>query len=321
MDADASRQMWQSGDRSPRRTATCEHGAGDTHGGRVAGIMTLTVKLQDAPIGAEVTGVDLAGPVDAVVADEIRTALCRHAVLVFRDQAMSPEAQVSLTRQLGEPEVHVLSDFTLPGMPEVFIVSNMRENGKPVGAVNAGQYWHSDLSYTARPTFASMLHARQVPAGRGETMFASMVRACETLPAGIRERIDGCRAVHDYALAYETVFADNPDRTLTPEQAAGVPPVVHPVVRTQIETGRRALYVNPGFTRRIMEMEAEESRETLRALFAHATVADNVYTHHWRNGDFVMWDNRVTMHKALSNYTDGDVRHLLRTSVRGEVPV
>ena len=282
--------------------------------------MTLTIRLQDAPIGAEVTGVDLSGSVDSVVAAEIRAVLCEHAVLVFRDQAMSPEAQVSLTRQLGEPEVHVLSDFTLPGMPEVFIVSNVRENGKPVGAVNAGQYWHSDLSYTTRPTFASMLHARQVPAGRGETMFASMVRACETLPAGVRERIDGCHAVHDYALAYETVFADNPDRTLTPEQAAGVPPVTHPVVRTQFETGRRALYVNPGFTRRIVEMEAEESRETLHALFAHATGADNVYTHYWRNGDFVMWDNRVTMHKALSNYTDGDVRHLLRTSLRGEVP-
>ena len=283
--------------------------------------MTLTVKLRDAPIGAEVTGVDLAGPIDAVVADEIRTMLCEHAVLAFRDQEMSPRAQVSLTRQLGEPEVHVLSDFTLPGMPEVFIVSNVRENGKPIGAVNAGQYWHSDLSYTARPTFASMLHARQVPAGRGETMFASMVRAHETLPAGIRSRIDGCRAVHDYALAYETAFADNPDRTLTPEQAAGVPPVVHPVVRVQLETGRKALYVNPGFTRRIIEMEAEESRETLGALFAHATAADNVYTHHWRNGDFVMWDNRVTMHKALSNYSDDEVRHLLRTSVKGEVPV
>ena len=293
----------------------------DKRGPRVKGIMTLTVNLRDAPIGAEVTGVDLAGPVDARVADEIRTALCEHAVLVFRDQAMSPEAQVSLTRQLGEPEVHVLSDFTLPGMPEVFIVSNVRENGKPVGAVNAGQYWHSDLSYTARPTFASMLHAKQVPPGRGETMFASMVHAFETLPTDVRERVDGCRAMHDYALAYETAFAGNPDRTLTPEQAAAVPPVVHPVVRAQIETGRRALYVNPGFTRRIVEMEAEESRETLGALFMHATAADNVYTHHWRNGDFVMWDNRVTMHKAISNYTDGDVRHLLRTSVKGEVPV
>ena len=279
------------------------------------------VKPQDAPIGAEVTGVDLAHPGDASVADEIRTALCEHAVLVFPTQELSPEAQVWLTRQLGEPEVHVLSDFTLPGRPEVFIVSNVREGGRPVDAINAGQYWHSDLSYTTRPTFASMLHAKQVPLGRGETMFASMVRACETLPEDIRERIAGCRAVHDYALAYETVFADNPDRTLTPEQAAGVPPVEHPVVRVQVETGRKALYVNPGFTRHIVRMDAQESRETLDALFAHATAADNLYTHQWRHGDFVMWDNRVTMHKARSNYTDGDVRHLLRNSVKGEVPV
>ena len=283
--------------------------------------MTLAVELQDAPIGAEVTGVDLGRPVAAGVAGEIGARLREHAVLVFRDQRMSPEAQVALTRQLGEPEVHVLDDFTLPGMPEVFVVSNVRRDGKPVGAVNAGQYWHSDLSYTAQPTFASMLHAREVPAGRGETVFAGMVRAYETLPADVGKRIDGRRAVHDYTLAYETVFADNPDRMLTPEQEAAVPPVAHPVVRTQVRTGRKALYVNPGFTRRIVGMEAEESRELLDLLFARATDAANLYTHRWRKGDFVMWDNSVTMHRALANYADGDVRHMLRTSVKGEAPV
>ena len=283
--------------------------------------MTLTTVPASASLGAEATGIDLGGPIDSDTAEEIRVALCRHGVLVFREQEVSPEAQVALTRWLGEPEVHVLSDFSLPGMPEVFIVSNVRRNGRPVGAVNAGQYWHSDLSYTARPTFASMLHARRVPPGRGETMFADMVRAWETLPSETRTRLEGCRAVHDYALAYETVFAGNPDRTLTPEQARKVPPVEHPVVRIQPETGREALYVNPGFTRRIVELDEDESRETLALLFDHATDPDNVHVHHWRDGDFVMWDNRVTMHRALSNYGDEDVRHLLRTSVMGEVPV
>ena len=283
--------------------------------------MTLTTVPTGATLGAEVTGIDLGGPIHSDTAEEIRMTLCRHGVLVFREQEISPEAQVALTRQLGEPEVHVLSSFSLPGIPEVFVVSNVRRNGKPVGAVNAGQYWHSDLSYTARPTFASMLHAKQVPPGRGETMFADMVRAWETLPQDARARIEGCRAVHDYALAYETVFAGNPDRTLTPEQASEVPPVEHPVVRTQPETGRKALYVNPGFTRRIVEMDENESRETLAFLFDHATDPGNIHTHHWNDGDFVMWDNRVTMHRALSNYGAEDVRHLLRTSVMGEVPV
>ena len=283
--------------------------------------MTLTIVPADAALGAEAAGIDLGGPIDSDTAEEIGMALCRHGVLVFREQEISPEAQAALTRQLGEPEVHVLSDFSLPGMPEVFIVSNVRRNGKPVGAVNAGQYWHSDLSYTARPTFASMLHAKRVPSGRGETMFADMVRAWETLPPESRRRLEGCHAVHDYALAYETVFAGNPDRTLTPEQARKVPPVEHPVVRIQPETGREALYVNPGFTRRIVEMDEDESRETLARLFDHATDPGNVHVHHWQDGDFVMWDNRVTMHRALSNYGDEDVRHLLRTSVTGEVPV
>ena len=283
--------------------------------------MTLTTVPTGAALGAEVTGIDLGGPVHSDTAEEIRMTLCRHGVLVFREQEISPEAQVALTRQLGEPEVHVLSSFSLPGIPEVFVVSNVRRNGKPVGAVNAGQYWHSDLSYTARPTFASMLHAKQVPPGRGETMFADMVRAWETLPPDARARIEGCRAVHDYALAYETVFAGNPDRTLTREQASAVPPVEHPVVRTQPETGRKALYVNPGFTRRIVEMDENESRETLAFLFDHATDPGNIHTHRWHDGDFVMWDNRVTMHRALSNYGAEDTRHLLRTSVKGEVPV
>lgn len=216
--------------------------------------------------------------------------------------------------------MHVLSDLTLPGLPEVFIVSNVRKGGKPVGAVNAGQFWHSDLSYTARPTFASMLLAKEVPPGRGETLFASMMRAYETLSADLKASIEDCHAVHDYTLAYETAFAGNPDRSLTAEQAALVPPVEHPVVRTQAETGRKALYVNPGFTRQIVELDAAESREILDALFAHATDADNIYTHHWQTGDFVMWDNRVTMHRALSNYAAQDVRHMLRTSVTGEIP-
>ena len=283
--------------------------------------MTLNIAPKDAALGAEVTGVDLGKPVSAETAGRIRTALCEHGVLTFPGQEMSPQAQVALTRQLGEPEVHVLSEFTLPDMPEVFIVSNVRKGGRPLGAINAGQYWHSDLSYTARPTFASMLHAKEVPPGRGETLFASMVRAYETLPEDMKRRIEGCHAVHDYTLAYETVFAGNPDRKLTPEQAAEVPAVEHPVVRTQVETGRKALYVNPGFTRRIVEMDADESRETLETLFAHASDPANIYTHHWQAGDFVMWDNRVTMHQALSNYAAADVRHLLRTSVTGEIPV
>ena len=282
--------------------------------------MTFTITPKDAALGAEVTGIDLGTPVDAEAVSEIRAALCGHSVLVFPGQEMSPEAQVALTRQLGEPEVNVLSDYSLPNVPEIFIVSNVRKDGKPVGAINAGQYWHSDLSYAARPTFATMLHAKEVPAGRGQTLFASMIRAYETLPADLKAGIEGCHAVHDYTLIYETVFADNPDRSITPEQAAQVPPVEHPVVRTQAETGRKTLYVNPGFTRRIVEMDAAESREILEALFAHATDAGNIYTHHWYAGDFVMWDNRITIHMALSNYAAQDVRHLLSTSVTGEVP-
>lgn len=283
--------------------------------------MTLDITPKNAALGAEIRGVDLGQPVSADIAASIKTALCEHGVLNFPEQDLTPEAQVALTRHLGEPEVHVLSEFALPDMPEVFIVSNVRKDGKPIGAINAGQYWHSDISYTPRPTFASMLYAKQIPAAGGETLFANMIRAYEALPANLRERIQGRTAVHDYALAYETVFADNPDRSLSDEKRAQVPPVEHPVVRTQVETGRKALYINPGFTRYIVGLDAEESQEILETLFEYAEDDSNVYTHHWQEGDLVVWDNRITMHKALSNYGPGDVRYMLRTSVTGEVPV
>jgi len=283
--------------------------------------MTLTITPKKAPLGAEVTGIDLGAPIDPDTAIEIKAALCQHGVLVIPDQELTPEAQVALTRLLGEPDRHVISECTLPGMPEVFIVSNVRKDDKPVGAINTGQYWHSDLSYNARPTFASMLHAKELPSRGGETLFASMVRAYETLDEDLKAKIDGRRAIHDYMLAFETVFAANPDRSLSADQQAQVPPVEHPVVRTQTETGRKALYVNPGFTRRIVGMEESASRKVLEALFAHAADDANIYTHYWRMHDFLIWDNRITMHKALDNYTASERRHMLRTSVTGEVPV
>jgi taurine dioxygenase len=279
----------------------------------------MTVEPCDAPCGARVTGVDLATGDPATIA-ALRQLLCENGVLVLPGQDLTPDRQLAFTRGLGAPERHVLSDFALPDMPEVFVVSNVRRDGKPIGAINAGQYWHSDLAYTARPTFASLLYAVEVPKRGGETLYADMVRAWETLPEDLKRTVAGRRAVHDYALVYETVFRDNPDRRLTPEKRALVPPVVHPVVRTQPETGRKALFVSPGFTRRIEGLPEAESRAALDALIVHATRPDNIYVHHWRAGDLVMWDNRVVMHQALANYAPDARRYMLRTSVTGELP-
>ena len=139
--------------------------------------MTLTIKPLDAPIGAEVTGVNLAHPLDAGVADEIRTALCEHAVFVFPDQELSPEAQVWLTRQLGEPEVHVLSDFTLPGRPEVFIVSNVRAGARPVGAVTDALLSETDTSTVSAASVAPVRESVNAAAAPSVALVVSVCRA------------------------------------------------------------------------------------------------------------------------------------------------
>ncbi|MCP5150583.1 MAG: TauD/TfdA family dioxygenase [Ectothiorhodospiraceae bacterium] len=283
--------------------------------------MTISIRRLNGALGAEVGGVDLARPLDAATADAIRAAFVGHAVLVFRGQDLDPAAQVAFTRLLGTPERHVLQQFALPEAPDVFVISNVKEKGQPKGAIRAGQYWHSDLSYTARPTSASLLHAIRIPSYGGDTMFAGMAAAFDALSPTMQGMLDGLRAVHDYTLAYETFFSRFADRPpLTAEQKAAVPPVEHPLVRTHPESGRRALFVNPGFTRRIVGLAPEESRALLDFLFAHATRPDLVYRHVWRAGDLVMWDNRSTMHLAVADYDMDEPRHMHRTSVQGDVP-
>ncbi len=204
----------------------------------------------------------------------------------------------------------------------MFLISNVKDKGKPIGAIRAGQYWHSDCSYMERPTLASLLHALQIPSYGGDTLFASTARAYDELSDTMKSFLGGLRAVHDYTNAYDTFFAQFPDRPpLSEAEKAKVPPVEHPVVRTHPETGRKALFVNPGFTRRIVGMTDAESRAILDFLFAHATQPHLVYRHMWAPGDLVVWDNRATWHLAVADYDMDERRHLHRTSIAGDRPV
>ena len=281
-----------------------------------------TVTRLTGSIGAEVRGVDLArdGGGDAFAA--IHRAFVDHSVLVFREQALPPEALVAFSERFGPLEQHVLKQFALPENPDVFVVSNVKEKGKPKGAIRAGQYWHSDCSYMARPTLASLLHALEIPSYGGDTMFASMAAAYEALSATMQGFLDGLTAVHDYSHAYETFFSKFPDRPpLTEEEKAKVPPVEHPLVRVHPESGRKALFVNPGFTRSVVGLSEAESRALLDFLFDHARQPDFIYRHRWTPGDLVIWDNRATWHLAIADYDMDEPRHLYRTSVAGDRPI
>ena len=199
--------------------------------------------------GAEVTGLDLTRPPAPEVLASLQKALGENGILLFRGAHLTPEQHIAFSRAFGPLETHVVGEFNLAGHPEIFIVSNVKEEGKLKGAVYAGQYWHSDLSYMAKPSMGSLLLCLEMPEIGGDTMWANMVLAYETLSDAMKGFLGGLKAIHDYSHAYDTYLGKTKERPpLTAEQKAKTPPVRHPVVRTHPATGRKALYVNPGFT-------------------------------------------------------------------------
>jgi len=283
--------------------------------------MTLSIRPIAASLGAAVLGIDYDKPLDGGSLAKLHQALGENGILLFRDTKLSPQAHIAFSRQFGPLESHVVGDFNLPGHPEIFVVSNVREEGRLKGAVYAGQYWHSDLSYMPKPSMGSLLLCHEMPEIGGDTMWANMYKAYDTLSAPLKSFIGGLKAVHDYSHAYDTYFAHLKERPpLTAEQRAKTPPVEQPMVRTHPVTGRKALYVNPGFTTGIVGMPKEESAPILEFLHRHSTRPEFVYRHKWRVGDMVFWDNRCTMHYALADYDFSVRRHMHRTTVAGDAP-
>jgi taurine dioxygenase len=281
---------------------------------------TFEIRPLPGPLGAEVIGLDLSQPLDDENFASIHQAHLQHHVLVFREQRIQPEHQIAISKRFGPLQIHVLKDFQLPGYPEVLIVSNVKENGKPIGLGDAGIFWHSDLSYVPTPSLGSMLHAQELPSEGGDTLFANQHTAWETLPDDLKEQVADLQAEHSYLCQYEALRAKSPWRPkLTQEQVDAVPPVVHPVVRTHPETGRKTLFVSEHFTTRIVGLSPEASDALLQRLFAHSTAADLVYRHQWRPHDMVFWDNRSVTHLAAGT-PDELRRKLYRTTIEGDTP-
>jgi taurine dioxygenase len=280
----------------------------------------IDIRRFDAPLGAEVTGLDLSTPLADADFRRIHEAHLDHHMLVFRDQRITPEQQIAFSRRFGPLQIHVLHQFLLKDHPEILVVSNIVENGQPIGLGDAGYYWHSDLSYKEHPSLGSMLHAQELPSEGGDTLFANMHLAWDTLPAPLRKAVEGRRALHSYLAKYEELRERSPWRPkLSDAQVAQVMPVEHPVVRTHPESGRMALFVSEHFTTRIIGLPDDESRDLLAQLFAHSVRPEHVYRHRWQSHDMVFWDNRSLMHLA-SGCQDDQRRRLNRTTIEGDVP-
>lgn len=275
-------------------------------------------------LGAEVSGIDIARDLDGAAFAAVLDAFHRYRVLVFREQYLDPADQVGFAARFGPLEVHDNRRYNLPDNEHVMVLSNDLRDGEPVGVPDAGDSWHTDLSFKETPSLCTLLQAVTLPSEGGDTAFACMTRAYAALSADIKARIEGRRAIHNPSKLVNPRVEISPLRkdadAFYKGQTARFPDVAHPIVRTHPETGEKSLYVQPRFTVGIEGMDDDEAQPLLDILFAHQIRPEFVYLNEWRDGDLLMWDNRCVIHYATGGYAYPDIRTMHRTTVLGDRP-
>lgn len=285
----------------------------------------LAIVPTSETLGATLEGVDLNDEIDHRTFADILRALGRYGVLRFPRQHLEPPRQLAFSRRFGSLEINVAGAFQVPGLPEIMILSNMRdERGRPIGASDAGQDWHTDMSYNETIAFANVLYALKVPHrdGRplGGTEFANMHAAYDELPDDLKTRLDGMTVLHDFNKFWDTMLKRPGSwrKPLTPEQRAKKPPVSHSIFLTHPITGRRVLYANPGYAIRINELPERESDDILEFLFRHQLDERFRWTHRWTEGDVLLWDDIGTLHNAHADYGPDEHRLIKRCQVMAD---
>lgn len=268
--------------------------------------------------GVELKGVDLSGITGELV-DALISAVFQHSVVVIRNQELTPAAQASLGKKIGTPKISARSQFQVPGHRELTLVGNVRNpDGTPAALLDrAGNLWHSDSASESTVDAFTFLYGVEIPSVGGETLFCSMHGAWDRLDQGMREFIDGRQVLHSFQQHNAFLAERNNDPTirLSEEDKARVPDVWHPLVQTHPATGRSLYYLTPSLVKAISGLDDAECRALANRLMAHATVPEAVYSHAWREGDLVIWDNRAAMHSATpADYDRRGERRCLRRS-------
>jgi taurine dioxygenase len=272
-------------------------------------------------LGATVTGMDLGKPMRDADFREILAALGRHSVLRFPDQDMDAAKLRDFSQWFGPIQGSVTGRYHHREVPEVGILSNVVENGEPIGIADAGQDWHTDMSYRDTIGFVNTLYAVKVPKrdGKaiGDTLFVNTCAAYDGLDPALKERLKDCTATHDFNKFWDNMRhnhgSDRP--ALTPEQRAKRPPAVHPVFLRHPISGRTALYCNPGYAIRINELDPAESDRVLEHLFEHQLQSQYQYRHSWNERDLLIWEHIGTLHNAIPDYGPNEHRLMLRCQV------
>jgi taurine dioxygenase len=266
--------------------------------------------------GVEAIGLDLARPVPAATRTALNQAFAERGVLVIRDQRLTPAQMMAAVEVFGSLFQQHNTRFALPECPQIHYISN--QDRFPDGTrYIPGEGWHTDHSNDARPPKATVLHAVTLPDRGGDTQFANMAAAYAALPASMQDRIAGLMAIH----VYQSTHSTRQLMGLSDANKERVPnAVLHPIVRTHPENGRKSIYINPIRIEGILGLDHKEALPLLDELLAHATRPAFQYRHEWRQGDLVIWDNRCLLHKANGDYDMDQTRYLYRVMLQGDVP-
>src|SRR3977135_3707872 len=257
-------------------------------------------------LGATIEGLDLSRPLSAEEFAFALNALAEHGVLRYPRQELTALQLRDFSARWGELEINVANMYQEPGVPEVMILSNIVENGRPIGLADAGQGWHTDMSYSRMVAFANVLYGIKIPRRNGQvlgaTQFSNMQAAYADLPADVKRELEGKTVLHDFNKFWEMMRREKGSKrpALTEAQRKSKPPVSHPVFLPHPITGRKALYANPGYSMRINELPQEESDAILEFLFEHQTRPKFRFAARWQVGDVLMWDNLRNIHNAVA---------------------
>jgi taurine dioxygenase len=281
----------------------------------MSGVAIYPIKRR---FGAEIVGLDLSDDLADAEFRRIEQAWFDASLLVFRDLVMTPEQHIGFTRRFGPLHIMTPLHYNLPDHPEVMVLTNLEEGGKPLGIRRAGMGWHSDGEDKRLPNAGSFLYAHRIPAEGGDTLFADMYAAYDELPDETKRCIAGRRARFSRADMHHVHYPHEP--ALTEQQKRDRPDVFHPLVRTHPRSGRKALYIGR-WARDVEGMDPDEGRALIEQLFAYASSERFVYRHKWRVHDAVLWDNRCMLHCATGFDESRYTRLMHRTTLEGDVPV